>query len=329
MRGHTSSSKTEERLAQLRQIIKILRKWGIHTLGDLGKLDGEELAARLGPEARELWQRATGRSARVLNLVRPRESLGEKFEFEHEVETIEPLLFILRRLLQQLSVRLQAIYLVTKELTLSLGFANKEEYQRCFKIPQPTHDVELLFRMLHTHLESFQSDQPIVAVGLLVHPARAAQQQFGLFETALRDPNQLYETLARLAGLLGPECVGTPVMEETHRPDVFTMQPFAWQIGHSDDLNKISRHRFSRPALRRFRSQRKAAVSLKGKKPRHLEGENCRGEVVDRKGPYVLSGQWWDHHAWKRTEWDLQLDDDAVLRCHENPSGWEIDGIYD
>lgn len=327
MRNRESPRKNQERLAQLRQIIKVLHKWGIRTLGDLAKLDGEELAARLGPEARELWQRATGRSARVLNLARPRESLGESFEFEHEIETIEPLLFILRRLLQQLSVRLQAIYLVATELTLRLGFANREEYQRCFRIPQPTHDVELLFRMLHTHLESFQSDQPIVALSLLVQPARAAQQQFGLFETALRDPNQLYETLARLTGLLGSERVGTPVMEETHRPDVFTMQPFAWQIRQAIDSEKIRRS--SRAALRRFRSHRKVAVSLAGKKPRHLESENCRGEVADRKGPYVLSGQWWDHHAWGRTEWDLQLDDGAVLRCHESPAGWEIDGIYD
>lgn len=287
MRPHKSSGKTEERLARLRQILKILHKWGIHTLGDLGKLDGEELAARLGPEARELWQRATGRSARVLDLVRPRELLGENFEFEHEIETIEPLLFILRRLLQQLSVRLQGIYLVANELTLRLGFANKEEYQRCFKIPQPTDDVELLFRMLHTHLESFQSDQPIVAVSLLVQPARAARQQFGLFETALRDPNQLYETLARLTGLLGSERVGTPLMEETHRPDVFTMQPFVWQIGQVDSEKP---RRSSRAALRRFRSRRKIAVSLTKKKPRHLESENSRGEVVDRKGPYISFG---------------------------------------
>ena len=91
----------------------------------------------------------------------------------------------------------------------------------------------------------------------------------------------------------------------------------------------IARNRSSRAALRRFRSRRKIAVSLTKKKPRHLESENCRGEVVDRKGHYVLSGEWWDHQPWERTEWDLQLDDDAVLRCHESPSGWEIDGIYD
>jgi protein ImuB len=323
--AQVSSQKAADRLARFQAIIRILHKWGIHTLGELAKLDEEQLASRLGPEAKELWERATGRSVRVLNLSHPRESLGESFEFEHEVETIEPLLFILRRLLQQLSGRLHGIYLVAQELTLKLTFANKLDYERAFKIPQPTSDVELLFRMLHTHLESFQSEQPIVAVALQVQPARAPQQQSGLFETALRDPNQLYETLARLIGLLGAERVGTPFIQETHRPDVFTMQPFVWQISQAAPAKK---NRLARAVLRRFRSRGQAAISAAGEKPLYLESESARGAIVNRKGPYRLSGQWWDH-PWQRCEWDLQLDNGAILRCHENSSEWVVDGIYD
>jgi protein ImuB len=322
-----SSRKIKDRLARFREIIRVLHKWGVDTLGDLARLNEEELAARLGPEARELWQRASGRSVRVLHLAHPPDSLGENFEFEHEIETIEPLLFILRRLLEQLCLRLQGIYLVAQEVTLKLTFANKSEYERGFKIPQPTRDVELLFRMLQTHLESFQSEQPVVAVSLQAQAARAAEQQFGLFETALRDPNRLFETLARLTGLLGSARVGTPVMQETHRPDVFTMQPFLWQIGPSSPADKPRRS--SRAGLRRFRSNRTAAVSLAASKPRYVESENYRGAVVDRKGPYPLSGQWWDDHAWRRNEWDVELDDGAVLRCHESATGWGVDGIYD
>ncbi len=66
--------------------------------------------------------------------------------------------------------------------------------------------------------------------GARSRPTQAASQQFGLFETALRDPMQLSETLARLTGLLGAERVGTPVLQETHRPDAFRMEPFSWQL---------------------------------------------------------------------------------------------------
>src|SRR5207249_8414586 len=154
------------RQANTQQILEILHQWGVQTLGQLAALDKEQLGARLGPEAVRMWERANGQSERLLKLVRPSESFEESFEFENEIETAEPLLFMLRRFLEQLAVRLHAIYLVAKELTLQITFANppqdgsaeagKQVYERVFKIPQPTNDVDLLFRMLQTHLENFR-----------------------------------------------------------------------------------------------------------------------------------------------------------------------------
>src|SRR5437763_11063901 len=175
-RSDSSNSAAKTRQSEIRKILAILHKWGIHTIGQLAALDKEQLGTRLGPEAIRMWERANGRSDRVLKLIRPPESFQESFEFEHEIETTEPLLFMLRRFLEQLAVRLAAIYLVAKELTLRITFANsrqdepalagKQSYERVFKIPQPTNDVDLLFRMLQTHLENFRSEHPIVTVVL-------------------------------------------------------------------------------------------------------------------------------------------------------------------
>ena len=85
----------------------------------------DELSARLGPEAVQLWQRANGTSTRLLKLVQPAESFAESFEFENEIETIEPLLFMLRRFLEQISLRLGALYFVARELTLDRPSAIK------------------------------------------------------------------------------------------------------------------------------------------------------------------------------------------------------------
>src|SRR5947208_10755819 len=220
------------------EICTIFHKWGIHTLGQLAALDKEQLSARLGPEAVRIWERANGRSNRLLKLIRPPESFQESFEFEREIETAEPLLFMLRRFLEQLAVRLAAIYLVANELTLRITFGNsrqdepavagKQIYERVFKIPQPTNDVDLLFRMLQTHLENFRSEHPIVAVALSAEPIKSAGEQFGLFETTLRNPHQLSETLASLTALLGGDRIGTPVLVENHRADAFSMKPFGW-----------------------------------------------------------------------------------------------------
>jgi protein ImuB len=320
--GRASLTNSSE---EVRHILSILHKWGIDTLGQLARLDKEELNARLGPVALRLWERAHGTAVRPLRFVHPAETFSESFEFENDVETLEPLLFILRRFLDQLSHRLETIYLVAAELTLGIHFSNKQEYRRDFKIPHPTNDVDLLFRMLHTHLENFKSEHPIVAVSLETKPSKPARQQFGLFETALRDPAQLSETLARLLGLLGADRVGTPVLEETHRPDAFRMDPFRWDGG----TTSVSSHYSSRPALRRFRPTATASVLLDVDLPAHVRSAEISGPASQQSGPYLTSGNWWDEKAWERNEWDLQLSEGTLLRCHENPDGWKIDGIYD
>ena len=381
------TAKQIERAKETERILSILHQWGIDTLGQLAALPRDDLAARLGTRAVELWERANGRAERILKLVSPPESFIESFEFENEIETIEPLLFILRRFLQQLATRLNAIYLVAKELRLRLTFADKSDYQRIFKIPQPTNNEDILFRMLHTHLENFTSKHPIVAVELEAQPSRSVRQQFGLFETALRDPMQLHETLARLVGLLGADRVGTPVLEETHRPDAFRMKPFVWEFrGHPErseaepknpavlplrvgkeilrknlqgnamgSLGPSRTGAFARsdtaikapPALRRFRKRTRATMLLENNRPAHVRagvragqvdrvrrsespiGREVDGTIVEQDGPFPLSGNWWDERAWARVEWDVEIENGIIARCHCDQEGWAIDGIYD
>src|SRR6185436_3108020 len=298
------------------------------------------------------------------------ESFEESFEFEREIETAEPLLFMLRRFLEQLAIRLAAIYLLAKELTLQITFANSRQvrhgtdssywrnepavageqiYERVFKIPQPTNDVALLFRMLQTHLENFRSEHPIVAVALSAGPIKPSREQFGLFETTLRNPHQLSETLARLTALLGGDRIGTPVLEETHRPDAFHMQPFSWAVVESassavatakeDALSRVNRKSppdsyalktaHATAALRRFRPAVSASVLQDEDAPAHVRSAEKSEKIIAQRGPYFLSGNWWDEKSWRHAEWDFQLDNGEVLRCHESEGSWKIDGIYD
>ena len=319
------SNTSIDKAAQIQYVLSVLRRWGIHTLGQLAELDQDELGKRLGPTAVHLWERANGRSIRLLKLVPPVESFVETFEFENEIETAEPLLFMLRRFLEQLSARLGAFYLVAKELTLKITFSDKKSYEHRFQIPQPTASVETLFRMLQTHLENFKSESPIVAVSLEAKPTKPGAHQFALFETVLRDPAQLSETLARLIGLLGHDRVGTPVLEDTYRPDAFHLEPFSWE------LNDVSLVQEPLPscALRRFRSAVFASVLSTEDQPAHLQSSEVRGAVRTVAGPYHSSGNWWDENSWERAEWDLELENGVLCRCHEDVGTWKVDGVYD
>src|SRR3954468_9632988 len=321
-----SKKVAKEREAEVGRVLDILRRWGIETLGQFTALKKEAVANRLGPLGAELWERATGKTTRLLNFVPVIESFEEAFEFDNDIETSEPLLFMVRRFLEQFSLRLNALHLVTSELGLRITFSDKTSYEHQFQIPEPTNSVETLFRMLHTHLENLTSQSPIVAVALKAETTKPSFEQFHLFETALRDPARLTETLARLIGLLGPERVGRPVLEETHRPDAFRMETFAWQLPQTKtgDVPPLPAS-----ALRRFRAALPASVMLAKNRPVHFRSSKVQGAIQAAKGPYVASGNWWDKNGWDRAEWDVALESGAVCQCHSTGGEWALDGIYD
>jgi len=58
-------------------------------------------------------------------------------------------------------------------------------------------------------------------------------------------------------------------------------------------------------------------------------GREVDGTIVEQDGPFPLSGNWWDERAWARVEWDVEIENGIIARCHCDQEGWAIDGIYD
>ena len=314
----------------------VLRDWGISHLGDLTRVPQSELIDRLGPKAGQLWQRAAGQSERLLRVITPPEGFAEAFEFDYEVDTVEPLLFLLRRFLDQLTLRLTGSYRVAARMTLVLAletsaFSEDEapsEYSRVFTIPAPTADPEILFRILHTHLEDLELTQRPIGIRLMIEPVIPGNQQLRLFESPLRDPNRFGETLARLAALVGADRVGVPVMEATHRPDSFRLvEP---EFGNDEDSppENVESQALGLP-LRRYRPPFSAQVNLVRQTPAHVFSEKIHGEIVDIAGPYRVSGGWWEKEAWRAEEWDVEMSDGGLYRLSRQNDSWFVEGCYD
>jgi protein ImuB len=315
------------------EILSLLKRWGIHTIDELIALNKTSLAERLGPAAIELLERISPDAIRPLKLVAPAETFSEQMEFENEIETAEPLLFVLRRFVEQLSLRLEVIHLVASELHLQLGLSAGANYERQFRIPAPTANIETLFRTLQTHLETVRTSSPIVSLRLDAKPCRPETHQFGLFETTLKDPNQFAETLARLTALCGPDRVGTPVLEATHRPDAFRMKtPEFAATGtrrtESPSLPRRLKFETGR-VLRRFRPLLPASVEFREQRPALLRSSAFNGAIADARGPFFSSGDWWDHGRWSREEWDVQTADGTLYRILRSPEGCFVEGTYD
>jgi protein ImuB len=305
----------------------LLHDWGVHTLGQLTSLPRGEFADRLGPDADRLWQRASGKVDRLLRLVRPNEEFGEVFDFEREIETVEPLLFILRRFLDQLTQRLAAGHRVAAHMTLSLPLENGTEYERGFTIPSPTDDAEVLFRILHTHLESLQMAARPTGVRLRLAPVSPEHQQLRLFESPLRDPNRFGETLARLAALVGQGNVGVAEWEDSYRADAIRVV--------NPRFHELPEPRSSHASLtvglplRRFRPGIAATVRLLRHLPAEVQSSVVSGEITDALGPYRASGQWWENDRWGVEEWDIEVGDHGLYRLRRDHTGWYVEGCYD
>lgn len=335
-------------------ICEIVKRWGIRTAGTFLTLGKEALAERLGPPAIEVFERLSPETPRPLRVVSPPERFEEKMEFEHEIETAEPLMFALNRIVEQFSHRLAAFSLAVGELQLQLGLVSGSTYERTFSPPVPTRDVTVLMRMLQTHLESVRTDSCIISLTVAVKPCQPDQHQFGLFEATLRNPNQFTETLARLNGLLGADRGGQPILEQTHRPDAFHIQRPAFADGgshierlhHSQDADIAMKLDAIPPlpsgegqgegsvhgdglSLRRYRPPLPVTVEFQNDQPIRFHGPHCRAAIGNVRGPFVLSGDWWDNDAWDREEWDVQAAEGSIYRLCRSTKGCFVEGVYD
>jgi hypothetical protein len=96
---HSLVSIDEKRAAEIQETFAL---WGIRTFGDLARLPLSGVAERLGQEGVRLQKMAQGKSDRRLNLSSPPIGFAQSLELEHAISEVEPLSFILSRLLNQL-----------------------------------------------------------------------------------------------------------------------------------------------------------------------------------------------------------------------------------
>jgi nucleotidyltransferase/DNA polymerase involved in DNA repair len=118
-------------LAPSAEALETLERWGIRTCAALGALPVLELSERLGQEGVRLQELARGAHTRSLLLAEPAKILEEEMELDDAVEDLEPLSFVLGRLLDQLCARLaaRALSAAAIRVRFDLGDAFEREEQ--------------------------------------------------------------------------------------------------------------------------------------------------------------------------------------------------------
>jgi protein ImuB len=255
------------------ETFETLNRWGIRTCGELAALPLLPLSERLGQEGVRLHELARGTHGRALALAQPETFFEEEMALDYAVTELEPLSFLLGRLLDQLCARLEARSLAATAFCLRLDLQDSDEeepenvevrrknstaksdsktFEKILRLPVPMRDSKTLLKLLRLQLQADSPHGSIVKISLAAEPARPRAGQKGLFIPDDPDPEKLEVTIARLAGLVGNSNVGSPQLVDTHRPGEFRMAPYvSAQEESSSAALRFSPH-FSAASVLRF-----------------------------------------------------------------------------
>jgi protein ImuB len=216
---------------------------------------------------------------------------------------------------------------VAEKISLSLLLEDDNEHRRDFRLPEPSADVEVWMRVFHAHLESVTTPARVAGARLSATPARPPEKQDGLFDTGLRDPSSFWENLAKVAAVVGDDCVGTPVLLDTWKPDSVVLEKPAETVPPPDD-DPV--HPPRGLTLRRFRPPWAARVETVQQRPHALDGDELHETVREALGPFRLSGQWWKpQEAWRVEVWQVETTSGAIYQLARTPDGWSVEGVLD
>jgi len=307
-----------------------LRRWGVHTIGELEALPAGGVAVRLGAEGAHLARVARGQADTPLAPVAEPLVFEEGIDFDWPVENVEPLLFVLRRLLENLTSRLGCRALASGDLGLTMKLVPRGRDVRTVPVAAPTRDVGTLLSLVRLALETAPPANAVEGIIVRTAPARTRPAQLSFFEPAGPSPDKLASTIARLQALVGDTRVGAPVILDRHLPDAFTMQPFnaprlaaaTTRALDDDDARALSLHAL-RPPM-------DAEARLDRGELRYLAGQGIGGQVLAAAGPFRVRDGWWQLPV-TRDYYDVQLSDGAIYRVFHDLTrdSWHIDGCYE
>lgn len=315
---------------RLTRMHETLDRWGIRNFRALATLPPVSLSERLGAEGVRLQKLANGETTRELILSEPALEFEEALELEYPVEVIEPLAFLLGRMLEQLCARLASRALSTNELRLRIQVehwagdemtveaaelrAAEKFIDRKLTLPVAMNDPRLFLKLMQLELNGNPPGAPVIKMWLAAEPSRPRIAQAGLFMPLAPEPEKLELTMARIHRVLGaaPSIAessesadvraGSAELLDTHQPDAFRTVRFQPRTGEGKPMNTEAATNNQRPstALRVLRPAPAASVIVRDARPVRLtcnqigaKENETRDNVVWAAGPWRTSGNWW------------------------------------
>lgn len=209
---------------QARGLLELL---GITAAGQIARLPRGTLARRLGPEGDRLERLAHGEwlaeGARPTAAALPRDPADASRDLESPVESLEPLLFLVKGLVDGLLEQVAASRLALAELTLEADLEDAERTRVVHRLApaEPTLDARPLVDLVRLWLERAPFEAPLRAVRVVASKvAPAVARQLRLYARRQDEGEAaLGRALARLEAAFGAGAVVRPTLAARFLPE--------------------------------------------------------------------------------------------------------------
>jgi protein ImuB len=338
-------------------VLESLTRFGVRSVRELLALPARALGTRLGPGALALIEQARGRQKEAPLPEAAPSRLVEAVDLEHEIDRLEPLVFVLQGLLSRLLARLEARQLACSGLALRLELEGRARAARRVGLAAPTLDLRVLVRLLAQALESQPPGAAVLGAALEAEGRALVASQLDLFRPDGPAPASLGTTLAELQALCGADRIGSPHPPDDHRPHLFELRPFSppsagnarsgakpGEVTKAETARPGASTRPPRPPLeagspappslstRALRPPIPAEVRLQGTGPGWIRSTVASGKVLHLAGPWRTTGGWWAPESrYAYDYFDVLTSDGTLSRLRFDHLGraWHVDAVYD
>jgi protein ImuB len=224
------------------KVVDSLQAAGSSTIGDLLNIPRASLARRFGRDLPDYLQRMLGNLPDVRRRHRVPLVYRRRVDFMDGVESVEGLLFPLRRALQELEGYLRGRDVAIQRLSVTLRLGGAGETVLRLVTSAPQRDAIRLFVLLRERLERTQLAAPVTAIALaadeFVEP-QITQRDF--FDDHQRRNDSWSALLDKLRARLGDDAVRRLGLRDDHRPEK------AWCIAADGKATRLSEDFPDRP----------------------------------------------------------------------------------
>jgi protein ImuB len=326
-----------ELLAIENDVCERLRLLGVHTLGALAALPHGPFVRRFGIEAARWHALARGIDERPLEPRARALRVDRALYGEGEASSEEQVLFALRTLVGWVVDDLCAAGKRAGRLVLQLDCENGETRELVTRVAQPTAVQSTLFELLRARLEGVVLTAPVAGLRLAAEELASGGVALSLFAASDPDPDAIGVVLARLDAALGEgKALRARVVDGPRIERRFVFEPFT--------LEPLTGRRVlpCQPEDRPLANT--ATMQLRLGEPRPIDVRVIDGaprfvgsppqQVVELAGPWRVEESWWSPATGEgaplvRDEYDVCLEDGALLRIAREVDAWSVRGIYD